>query len=314
MQYRQVGRSGLTVSALGLGCIQFGRTADLDAARPVVDEAIELGITLFDTAHSYGEGESERILGELLKSRRQQVLISTKFGSRRQRHPDMAVGSRRSIRLRIDECLTRLQTDYIDLYQLHFPDPATPIEETLDALDEIVREGKVRYIGSSNFAAWQLVEADWAARAGRTQRFVSAQREYGLLDRRIETDVVPVCERYGIGLIAWRPLGDGILAGRRGPDPARAADSSGADGSGPDAETLDRVDAIASFGRDRGVGLLDVAIGGLAAFPAVAAVLVGARSPEHVRLNARAAEWLPGPGDVEALRGLLDREPVAAGA
>jgi aryl-alcohol dehydrogenase-like predicted oxidoreductase len=314
MHYRQVGRSGLTVSALGLGCIQFGRSADLATARPVVDEAIEQGITLFDTAHSYGEGESERILGELLKGRRQQVLISTKFGSRRQRHPDMAVGSRRSVRLRVEECLIRLQTDYIDLYQLHFPDPATPIEETLDALDEVVREGKVRYIGSSNFAAWQIVEADWAARAGRTQRFVSAQREYGFLDRQVEKDVVPVCQRYDVGLIAWRPLGDGILAGRRGPDPVRAADSSGADGSGPDAATLDRVDSLAAFGREHGLDLIDVAIGGLAAFPAVAAVLVGARSAEHVRRNAKAAEWVPGPADVAALRTLLDREPVAAGA
>lgn len=311
MRYRQIGQSGLTVSSLGLGCIQFGRTCDLETARTVVDEAIDLGVTFFDTAHSYGEGESERILGTILKGRRQQVVISTKFGSRRQRRPELAAGSRRAIRQVIEDCLLRLQTDYIDLYQLHFPDTATPIGETLSALDELVHEGKIRYIGSSNFAAWQIVEAEWTARTAGTQRFISAQREYSLLDRRVEADVVPVCERYGVGLLPWRPLGDGILAGRyqrAGRDPGASSEVAG-----PDDSTLDRVDALEGFGRDHGVGLLEVAIGGLAAFPAVAAVLVGARSPEHVRLNAKAADWVPGPADVAALKELLGQEPIPVG-
>lgn len=310
MRYRQLGQSGLTVSALGLGCIQFGRTCDLETARAVVDAALEAGITLFDTAHSYGEGESERILGAILKGRREQAIISTKFGSRRQRRPELAAGSRRAIRRAVEDCLRRLQTDYIDLYQLHFPDPATPIEETLSALDEIVREGKVRYIGSSNFAAWQIVEADWTARTARTQRFISAQREYSLLDRRIEADVVPACERYGVGLLAWRPVADGILAGRYRRGEPLSGSSTEAGGS--DDDTFDRLDALVGFGHERGVGLLEVAIGGLAAFPAVAAVLVGARSAEHVRLNAAAADWAPAPADIAALRELIGHQPVSA--
>ena len=287
MRYRQVGRSGLTVSEVGIGTRLFGQEPDVAAARRVLDAAIDAGVTLVDTAHSYGTGESERVLGEALRGKRQQVVISTKFGSRRERHPDLAAGSRRSIRLRVHEAMERLQTDYIDLYQLHFPDPATPIEETLAALTELVREGKVRYIGSSNFAAWQIVEAEWAARSAPVERFVSAQREYNLLDRGVEAEVLPVCAEYDIGVIAWRTLGDGVLT---------------SSGTSPDP----RVAGLASFAAARSIGLSAVALGAVLAAPGVAAVLTGARSEAHILANTAAAEWQPTPDDLVTLRAILD--------
>ena len=287
MRYRQVGRSGLTVSVLGLGTRLFGREFDAAAAGRVVDAAIDAGITLIDTAHSYGEGASEQVLGKVLRGKRQGVIISTKFGSRRQRHPDLAAGSRRAVRQHVEEALGRLETDYIDLYQLHFPDPATPIEETLRALTELVAEGKVRYIGSSNFPAWQIVEGDWAARSLGGERFVAAQREYNILDRGVEVEILPICERYGIGLLAWRALGDGLLTARD-------------DRSDP------RLPALDAFASERSIDLPSVALGALLATRGVAAVLTGARTEQHIRDNAVAADWIPTPEDLAALRSLLD--------
>jgi aryl-alcohol dehydrogenase-like predicted oxidoreductase len=290
MRYRQVGRSGLTVSVIGLGTRRFGREADAATVRRVVDAAIDAGVSLIDTAHSYGEGSSEEVLGAALEGKRNQVVLSTKFGSRRQRRPDVASGSRRAVREAVHAALRRLRTDYIDLYQLHFPDPLTPIEETLAALDELVHEGLVRYIGSSNFEAWQLVEADWASRAAGGERFVSAQREYHLLDRAIESDVLPVCERYGIGLIAWRALGDGALIG-----------------SGPaDAPADLRVARVRAFAADHGLEPASVALGALLAQPIVAAVLTGARTEDHIRANVTAADWEPAPSQLAELRAVLD--------
>jgi aryl-alcohol dehydrogenase-like predicted oxidoreductase len=298
MRYRQVGRSGLTVSVLGLGTRIFGRECDQGQARAVVDAALDLGITFFDTAHSYAEGESERYLGEALKGKRGRAVISTKFGSLRLRRPDVAAGSRRHIREAVEDGLRRLQTDHIDLYQIHHPDPLTPIEETLSALEELVREGKVRYFGSSNLAAWQIVEAEWAARSTHGSRFISVQREYNLLDRRIEADVVPVCTKYGIGLFPYRPLGAGVLTGkyRRG-----SATPAGSSAPALTESTFVTLEAVERFARERGVGLLDVAIGGLAALPAVASVMAGARTPDQVRANASAAEWIPTAADLQAL-------------
>ena len=309
MLYRQLGHSGLVASVVGLGCIQFGRRSDRAQSQAIVQEALDAGITLFDTANSYGEGLSEEFLGEALKGQRERVVISTKFGSRRLRRTDLAQGSRRGIRQAVEQSLRRLQTDYIDLYQLHFPDPLAPIEETLAALDELIREGKVRYIGSSNFEAWQIVEAEWIARSQRTNRFISAQREYSLVDRTIEADVVPACVKYGIGLLPWRPLGNGLLTGRY-----RRGDRLPASTNRP-APTLtdadwDRVEALERFGEERGVGPLDVAVAGLAAMPGVSSVLVGVSRPEQVRPNARAAEWEPSSADVAALREILESAPT----
>jgi aryl-alcohol dehydrogenase-like predicted oxidoreductase len=294
MRYRQLGQSGLTVSVVGLGCRLFGQDGGQDAASAAVDAAMDCGITLFDTAHSYGTGESERLLGQALRGRRDEVVIATKFGSRRQRVPHNASGSRRYIRKAVEDCLTRLHTDYVDLYQQHFPDPLTPVEETLDALDELVRDGLVRYVGCSNFEAWQIVEAEWAARGRGTQRFVGSQHQYSLLDRRIEADVVPVCERYRVGIMAWRPLEDGILAGAHRTEPPPLSEFRDV--------AAGWVAALNEFGRQRGVGILDLAIGGLAAFPAVTTVLVGARHRDRIRANAKASEWVPEPSDLKALR------------
>src|SRR5579875_138186 len=205
MTYRQLGASGLTVSTVGLGCNNIGRRLDKDATARLVDAALDAGITLFDTADVYGAepGASEEILGDVLRGRRGQVVLATKFGKpmRGKVLPEpVARGSRRYIRAAVEGSLRRLRTDYIDLYQMHEPDPRTPVAETIAALDELVREGKVRYFGSSNFAAWQVADAEWTARELGSSRFVSAQNEYSLLERRVQAELVPACERFGVGI------------------------------------------------------------------------------------------------------------------
>jgi aryl-alcohol dehydrogenase-like predicted oxidoreductase len=305
MTYRQLGDSGLTVSVVGLGCNTFGRALDADGARAVVREAVERGITFFDTADVYGLGRSEELLGEALGRERENVVVATKFGLDMQgaNGPDWGVrGSRRYVRRAVEASLRRLGTDWIDLYQLHRPDPVTPVEETLAALDELVREGKVRYVGSSNLAGWQVVDADWAARSAGTERFVSAQNLYSLLDRDAEEELVPACEHVGVGLIPYFPLASGLLTGkyRRGePAPegtrlARRPELLAA----ADWDMIDRIDAYAAA---RGLRPVDVAIGGLAAQPAVATVIAGATSPEQVASNVRAGSWSPTPDDLADL-------------
>jgi aryl-alcohol dehydrogenase-like predicted oxidoreductase len=311
MAHRRLGDSGLVVSVVGLGCNNFGRRIDIDATRAVVDAAVDEGVTLFDTSDSYGE--SETFLGEALRGRRDDVVLATKFGS------DLggrlgadwgARGSRRYIRRAVESSLTRLQTDWIDLYQLHFPDPATPIEETLAALDELVHEGKVRYIGSSNYAAWQVTEADWIARTSGGARFVSAQNHYSLLERDVERELVPACLAHGVGLLPYFPLANGLLTGkyRRGeqaPAGSRLADR-------PDRLTqtaFDTVEALEKYAAERGRTLLDVAIGGLAARPAVASVIAGATRPEQIVANVAAGAWQPTEHDLAALDEILGKRP-----
>ncbi|MGH9205611.1 MAG: aldo/keto reductase, partial [Acidimicrobiales bacterium] len=224
MRYRPVGRSGLVVSAVGLGCNNFGGRLDLEATRAVVDAALEVGITLFDTADIYGGARSEEILGEALAGRRDRVVLATKFGmdmAGRNGEDLGARGSRRYIARSVESSLRRLGTDWIDLYQYHVPDGITPVEETLSALDELVIQGKVRYLGSSNFAAWQVADADWVARTAHQNRFISAQNNYSLLDRRIESELVPACLRFGVGILPYFPLANGLLSGKyeRGKSP-----------------------------------------------------------------------------------------------
>ena len=307
MTHRPLGDSGLVVSVVGLGCNNFGRRIDLEATRAVVDAALEQGVTLFDTSDSYGE--SETFLGEVLRGRRDDVVLATKFGS------DLggrlgadwgARGSRRYIRRAVESSLRRLQTDWIDLYQLHFPDPATPIEETLAALDELVREGKVRYIGSSNYAAWQVTEADWIARTRGTARFISAQNHYSLLERDVERELVPACLAHGVGLLPYFPLANGLLTGkyRRGePSPAGSRLADRLDRL--DQAAFDTIEALEKYAAERGRTLLDVAIAGLAARPAVASVIAGATRPEQIRANVAAGAWRPTTEDAEALDELL---------
>jgi aryl-alcohol dehydrogenase-like predicted oxidoreductase len=298
---------GLSVSAVGLGCNNFGRRVDLEGTRAVVDAAIDAGVTFFDTADVYGNaGGSETLLGEVLKRRRDQVELATKFGmDMGDNGPSVRPrGSRAYIREAIDASLRRLQTDVIDLYQYHRPDGETHIEETLGALDELVKAGKVRYIGCSNFSAVELDEAAAAAREIGLTSFVSLQNEYSLLKREIEADVIPKCEQLGVGVLPYFPLASGLLTGkyRRGeqaPEGTRLAERPQI----ADDETFDRLEAAEEFARERGIELLDVAIAGLAAQPAVASVIAGATKPEQVRANAAAMRWSPSEEDL----GELDR-------
>jgi aryl-alcohol dehydrogenase-like predicted oxidoreductase len=306
MEYRQLGDSGLTVSVVGLGCNNFGGRIGADQADAVVNAAVDAGITLFDTADVYGDrGGSEEILGASLGKRRDEVVIATKFGGDMKgvNGPDWGVrGSRRYIRKAIESSLRRLGTDWIDLYQLHVPDLITPIEETLAALSELVAEGKVRYIGSSQFTGWQVVDADWAARTAGLEHFVSAQNKYSLLDREIEDEVVPACEHLGIGIVPYSPLAGGLLTGKyqRGeaaPEGTRLATQperlARAD--------FDKIEALDTFAAERDLTLLDVAIGGLAAQPAVGSVIAGATTPEQIAQNVAAGQWEPTTEDLAIL-------------
>jgi aryl-alcohol dehydrogenase-like predicted oxidoreductase len=304
MRYRQLGRSGLTVSVVGLGCRSFGggRTLDREATHAVVQAALDVGITCFDTAESYAEGESETFVGAALKERRHEVVIATKFGGPRAVRPEAALSSRRYIRQAVEGSLRRLQTDYIDLYQGHVHDPKTPVEETLSALQELIQEGKVRYIGTSNYKAWQVVEAEWAARCQGTERFISAQNEYNLLRRAAEDELLPACVQHGIGLLPERPLQHGILAGRY---PRGSGQETSTRGDQLTPALHDRVEALEKFGQERGHSLLEVAISGLAAQPAVGSVIAGATTPQQVRANAGAGEWQLNETDMADLRQLL---------
>ena len=300
MEFRRLGRSGLAVSVVGLGTNNLGMRLDETQSREVVHAALDAGITLFDTADSYGAAEER--LGALLGSARRDVVLATKFGSDvRRRGNDNgedwdARGSRRYIRHAVESSLRRLRTDWIDLYQLHRPDPATPIEETLRALDDLVREGKIRYLGSSNFTGWQVADAEWTARTRGFDRFVSAQNEYSLLERGIEADLVPALEEYGIGLLPYFPLANGLLTGkyRRGePAPPGSRIAAWGRESLLTDDIFDEIEGLAAFAHSRGIELLDVAIGGLAAQPAVASVIAGATSKAQVEANAAAAQWQP---------------------
>jgi aryl-alcohol dehydrogenase-like predicted oxidoreductase len=302
---RPLGDSGLDVSVVGLGCNNFGRRIDLEATRAVVDAALEQGVTFFDTANTYGRGQSEEFLGEVLEGRRDQVTLATKFGM------DMGDGkgprgSRDYIMQAVEASLRRLRTDTIDVYWYHRPDGVTPIAETLEALDELVRRGSVRAIGASNFSAQQLEEADAVARERGLTRFTALQNEYSLLVRDAERDVLPACERLGIGFVPFFPLASGLLTGKyrrgeAGPSGARLSDREQIASD----EQFDLLDALQSYAGARGISLVDVAIGALIARPVISTVIAGATKPEQVRANAAAARWLPSDEDVAELEELL---------
>ncbi|MGO1318145.1 MAG: aldo/keto reductase [Cellulomonadaceae bacterium] len=299
---RRLGRSGLTVSVVGLGCNNFGRantaTQDLDGTRAVVGAALDAGVTFFDTADTYGAepGLSEQLLGRALGARRADVIVATKFGMDAQglNGPDFgARGSRRYIVAAVEGSLQRLGTDWIDLFQLHTPDPATPIEETLRALDDLVRSGKVRYIGHSNRAGWQIAEAEFVARELGTERFVSSQNHYNLLDRRAELEVTPAAAAYGLGVLPYFPLANGLLTGKYtrhdAPADGRLTHSKPqllANAPWP------ALEHYAAFADARGLTPLDVAFSWLAAQPTVASVIAGATKPEQIRQNAAAVHPL----------------------
>lgn len=313
MTYRPLGRSGLMVSAVGIGCNAFSRRVDLDGVRGILDAAQDVGVTLLDTADAYGvePGASEELLGQALEGRREEFVLASKFGLdlRGANGADHgARGSRRYVRRAVEASLRRLRTDHLDLYQLHAPDPHTPIAETLAALTELVTEGKVRYVGCSNLPAWQVADAAWTAETKGLAPFVSAQDRYSLLDRSLEDQLGPACERFGLGVLPYFPLEYGLLTGkytrdagapegsRAALDPSRAQWLESAD--------WDRIEALQAYAAARDVELLDVAIAGLAAEPVVASVISGATRGEQVRRNAAALAWTPTADELAELRAI----------
>jgi aryl-alcohol dehydrogenase-like predicted oxidoreductase len=303
--HRTLGTSDIAVSTVGVGCNAFGTRIDAEQTKAVVDAAFEHGIDFFDTADSYGTGQSEQLLGEALKGRRDEVVIATKFGM------DMhgvngddggRRGSAAYVRTAAEASLKRLGTDHIDLYQLHTPDPATPIEETLGAMTELVKEGKVRAIGSSNLQAWQLVDADWISRTAGLESFVTAQNEYSLYNRTAETELVPACLALGVGVLPYFPLAYGLLTGkyRRG-EAAPAGTRLAVQSDRLANADWDRIEALESYAAARDISILELAIGGLAAQPAVSSVIAGATKPEQIAANAAAGRWAPTPDDLDEL-------------
>jgi aryl-alcohol dehydrogenase-like predicted oxidoreductase len=299
VEQRALGGSGLEVSVVGLGCNNFGGlipSLDLEGARKVVHAALDAGITLFDTADSYGQGGgSEKTLGEILGDRRKDVVLATKFASPLDRAKSSRFnGSRGYVMGAIEASLRRLRTDYIDLYQYHFPDPQTPIEETLRALDDLVRQGKVRYVGCSNFAAWQLLDASWTSRHHGLHRFVSTQAEYSLLARQAETELFPALRRIGVTLLPYYPLANGLLTGkyRQGqPIPEGTRLSMPRFQARLSEAGLERVEKLIAFSEARGHSILELAVSWLLARPLVTSVIAGATRPEQVAANAGAAGW-----------------------
>src|SRR5580658_2262679 len=299
MRYRPLGESGLVVSVAGLGCNNFGGRLDLEGTRAVVDAAIDAGITLFDTSDTYGGGGgSESALGEVLGSRRDEIVLATKFGNQKTAWgygpAAGAKGARSYIRRAVTESLRRLRTDHIDLYQLHTPDPVTPVEETIAALHELVAEGKVRYLGHSNFSGWQLADAAHLARIGARAPFISAQNHWSLLERAAEAEVVPAARHFGLGVLPYFPLANGLLTGkvRRG-QPVPAGSRLAGRGGYVTEDKLAKVEALITWAQQHGVTILETAIGALAAQPGCSSVIAGAMTPEQVKANAVASEWIP---------------------
>jgi aryl-alcohol dehydrogenase-like predicted oxidoreductase len=311
---RPLGRSGLVVSVVGIGCNAFGSRVDKDGVRDIVDAAFDAGVTLFDTADTYGLGASEELLGAALQGRREDVVVATKFGMDMQGRngPDHgARASRRYVRRAVEASLRRLGTDYIDLYQLHQPDLVTPVEETLAAMNELVAEGKVRYLGCSNFAAWEVTRAHATARAMGIQGFVSAQNEYSLYNRSAEEELVPACLDAGIGVLPYFPLAYGLLTGKYSPGSAPEGSRLAAESqrSRLDGADFSRLAPLEEYAEKRGLDLLTVAISGLAAQPAVSSVIAGVSRPDQVHTNAKAGAWEPDEDDLAELAE-INQEPL----
>jgi aryl-alcohol dehydrogenase-like predicted oxidoreductase len=310
MRTRRLGNSGLQVSVVGLGCNNFGWHIEEPQARAVVDAALDAGITFFDTADCYGGTRSEVMLGKALGKRRSQAVVATKFGIQIGDDPAAKGASRRWIMRAVEDSLTRLGTDYIDLYQLHFPDPLTEMDETLRALDDLVTQGKVRYIGASNLQAWQIADADWIARSQGRTRFVSVQNEFSVLRREAEAEVLPAATRFGVGFLPYFPLASGLLTGkyRRGerpPEGSRLAASDRERSRFLSEAALDQVDRLKAWAEARKHSLLELAFAWLLGHPQVSSVIAGATSPEQVRANAATADWRLTPEEVAEVRQLI---------
>ena len=297
MQIRNLGGSGLRVSAVGLGCNNFGQRIDLETSRKVIHKAIDLGITLFDTADIYANmGGSETVLGEVLGDRRKDIVLATKYSKPMSTDGTKQGASRRYIMSAVEASLTRLKTDYIDLYQQHDYDPLTPIDETLRALDDLVRHGKVRYIGNSNFPAWRVAEAEYVARAMNVNRFISCQDEYSLVVRDIEKDLVPCAQEYNLGVLPFFPLASGLLTGKykkgqAAPDDTRFGKVPRLRERYVTQRNEDIVEKLQAFAQARGHSMLELAFSWLAARPQVASVIAGATRVEQIEANVKAIEW-----------------------
>ncbi|GAB3143693.1 aldo/keto reductase [Marisediminicola antarctica] len=317
IDYRNLGRSGLIVSTIGLGCNNFGRlrtaTETQQGTDAVIHAAIDAGVTLFDTADIYGaeRGLSETLMGNSLGKRRRDIVLATKFGMDMQgaNGPDWgARGSRRYVRLAVEASLRRLQTEWIDLYQLHVPDPLTPIEETLDALDDLIAEGKIRYIGHSNLAGWQIAEAEYVARLHEHPKFISAQHEYSLIVRDAEQEVLPAVREYGLGFLPFFPLYNGLFTGKftrqGGPADSRIMHTR------PhllESAPWDAMDRYAQFCGDRGIEMLEATFAWLLAQPGLTSVIAGATKPEQIEQNAWAStSWSPSPAEVDEITAMFD--------
>ena len=321
-EYRRLGRSGLTVSVVGLGCNNLGRantpTESQEGTDAVVHAALDAGVTFFDVADAYGReaGLSETMLGKALKGNRGDVVIGTKFGM------DMkgangkdfgARGSRRYIVRAVEASLRRLDTEWIDLYQYHTPDHATPVDETLAALDDLVTSGKVRYIGHSNFAGWQVAEAEYVARQLGGSRFISTQNHYNLLDRRAELEILPAAEAFSLGVLPYFPLANGLLTGKysagKAPEGSRLSHTRTHLVHDADWDQLGR---YGQFAKERGLTEVELAFSWLAAQPCVASVIAGATKPEQIRQNAGAVRWVPSQSDRDELDDIFPRTPKVA--
>ena len=311
MKLRRLGDSGLKVSEVGLGCNNFGMRIGEAETQAVVDAAIEAGINFFDTADVYGGSQSEVLLGKAIAGRRHEVIVATKFASPMGQAEHQRGGSRRWIMEAVEASLKRLNTDYIDLYQMHRPDPDTPIEETLRALDDLVRQGKVRYLGNSNFSGWQIADADWTAKTQGLNRFVSAQNLFSLLERGVEREVLPACERFGQGFLPFFPLASGLLTGKykRGEAPPEGTRLAAWGARGAQAlsdRNFDRVEKLEAWATERGHSLLELAFAWLLGHPVVSSVIAGATRPEQVKSNAATAEWRLTPAEVAEVSSLIN--------
>ena len=305
MEYRNLGSSGLRVSLVGLGCNNFGMRLDLEETRAVVDRAFDRGITLFDTADMYGgRGGSETQLGKILGHRRKEIVLASKFGMAMSDDGTKIGASRRYIMSAVEDSLKRLKTDWIDLYQLHQPDPLTPLDETMRALDDLVTQGKVRYIGCSNLPSWQVVESQWLSKSMGLSKFVSCQDEYNILNRNIEDELIPAMQKYGCGLLPYFPLASGLLTGKYKqtamPAGARLTDMpTFANRIYLTEENFEIVDKLNAFAKKAGHSILELAFGWMASRPTTASIIAGATRPEQIDANVEAIGWVMSHSEID---------------
>ena len=308
MEYRRLGKSGLYVSSIGLGTNNFGKRVDYKGTKDIIDKALTCGINFFDTANAYSNGDSERYIGDALKGKRNADVIATKVSSPMAEGPNQAGNSRRHIIQEVEASLNRLRTDYIDLYQIHWWDPHTPIEETLRALNDLIHQGKVRYIGCSNFNAWQVCESYWTAKSLGLSSFISTQPRYNLLDREIESELLPLCYKYNIGILPYYPLANGFLTGKfkRGQSPIVGTRLEEDHRGMFTNENFDLIEKLTDFALKRNHTLLDLAFSWLLSDLSVASVIAGARNVQQVVTNAKTGDWILSEDDKKEIANLLN--------